>query len=335
MPQAQINLQPEIQAQAQTDSPQPYSLKKRLLAAAGILAITAVWGSSFVFVKNAISIITPLWFLALRFTLAGLLLMLWQARNLSQLGKKGLKASVLAGMPLAMGYGLQTIGLMHTAASNAAMLTGIYIIFIPLLQWLYIRRLGKGQILVSLLAFIGLCAFSLDGEARMQSGDIWVVFSAVSYAIHFLVLDKYAKIYPVNLLAAAQISVAALLLTLAALVLEPLPTAASFNPELLQTLVFTAVLATALAYMVQTAAQRVLPPATAAMLFTSESLFGAISGMLLLQESFSLRQLLGGLVMFACIVFSVLGEGVTDRFLRRLKGSGSYGRIASGEAPKE
>jgi len=312
-----------------------YSLKKKLLAATGILAVSAVWGSSFVFMKNAMVIITPLWLLAVRFVIAGALLALWQGRKLRQLGKKGLLAAVLVGFPLALGYALQNIGLTRTTASNAAILTGTYIVFVPLLQWLVTRRLGKTQIIIALVTFAGLCAFSLDAQARIKSGDIWVIASAVSYAAHFLVLDKYAKIYPSTLLATMQIGVAALLLSLAALALEPFPTAASFAPSVLVTLFYTSVFATAAAFIVQTAAQRVLPPATAAVLFISESLFGALSGVLLLDESFLPVQIVGGLVIFACMTVSVLGESFMDKFLHILKRSGNYRKAATKEEQPE
>jgi len=311
-----------------------YSLKKKLLAAAGILAVTAVWGSSFVFMKNALHIVTPLWFLAVRFVIAGTLLALWQGRKLRQLGRKGFLAAVLVGLPLALGYALQTIGLMRTTASNAAVLTGIYIVFVPLLQWLFTRRLGKAQIIIALITFAGLCAFSLDAQARIKTGDIWVVISAVSYAAHFLVLDKYSKIYPSTLLATMQIGVAALLLSLAALVLEPPPAAASFAP-VIPTLLYTSVFATAAAFIGQTAAQRILPPTTASVLFTAESLFGAVSGVLLLHENFLPIQILGGLVMFGCMIFSVLGEKLTGKFAHILKRLSSYGKIATAEERSE
>lgn len=296
-----------------------YSLKKKLLAAGAILAVTAIWGSSFVVMKTALDLISPLWFLAIRFLLAGTLLLLWQGRRVMALGKEGLHAALLVGIPLALGYALQTIGLMRTTASNTALLTGIYVVFVPLIAWIFTRKLNKYQLIVAFFTIGGLCLLTLNEQLQIRSGDIWVVVSAICFAVHFLVLDKYSKLYPSPLLTAMQISVAAVLLLISAVLLEPLPGAANFVPQVLATLVYTAIFATVLAFMAQTAAQRILPPATAAVLFTAESLFGAIFGVWLLGDSFIPRQIVGGAVMLLCMVVSVLNEEAIHKAVLLLK----------------
>lgn len=309
-----------------------YSLKKKLLAAVGILAVTAVWGSSFVFMKNSLAALTPLWFLAVRFSLAGFLLLLWQWRNILRLGKQALPVALAVGAPLALGFALQTIGLGQTSASNTAFLTGVYVVVIPLLQWLFTRRLSRANIVIALIAVAGMALFTLDAELQLNKGDIWVLASTISYALHFLALGKYSPQFPSGLLTALQISAAALLLLLAALLLEPLPTAANFTGQVVATLLFTAVCGTVAAFFVQTAAQRVLPPAPASVLFTSESLFGMLAGVLLLNESFIPRQMLGGAIMLLCMVLSVLGESFTDKLSHKLRSIGKRNKAAADEA---
>lgn len=279
---------------------------RQLIGAAGILAVAAVWGSSFVFMKNSLDYITPLWFLACRFLLAAVLMWLLMLRRGGKPSRKALRAGLMVGLPLAAGYYVQTLGLMRTTVGNSAFITGVYVVFVPLLGWFFTRRIRPSQVVLGFATLVALAVFALDGELRVSRGDLLVLSSTVMYALHFLVLDKYTLHYDSLTLATLQISFAALLTLSGALVVEPLPTAASFPPLVWGTLLYTAALATAAAFFIQTAAQRVLPPTTASVLFTSESLFGAVFGVMLLEESFLPRQLLGAAMMIGCMVASVL-----------------------------
>lgn len=208
--------------------------------------------------------------------------------------------------PLAFGYAAQTLGLHQTTASNSAFITGTYVVLIPLIAWLFTRKLQTRQLLIAIVACLGLAALSLDENLRVNTGDWLVLAGAFGYAVHFLVLDHYTKEYDSLLISGLQIFVCTLLLILTALLFEPLPTAANFPPSVIQALLFTAAFGSAMGFLVQTAVQKVLAPTQASILFTSESIFGALFGVLLLQEHFIPRQLLGGAVLVVCMVASVV-----------------------------
>lgn len=279
---------------------------KKALAIASILCITAIWGISFVMMKNSLDTLSPLWFLGCRFSLASLLMALVNWKKLRSVGRKELREGFYIGLPLACGYATQTMGLSLTTASNSAFITGTYVVFIPLIAWVFTRKLQRRQLIIAFLACLGLAALSLDQQLRVNVGDWLVLLSAFCYAVHFLVLDHYTKAYDSLLISGLQIFAAALLLLLAALIFEPLPTAANFSPDVLRSLVFTAAFSTCLGFLVQTAAQKVLAPAQASILFTSESVFGALSGVIFLQERFIPRQLLGAALLVGCMIASVV-----------------------------
>ena len=282
------------------------AMKKKVLTSIGVLGVTAIWGLSFPIMKNAMTEMTTLWLLAVRFTVASILLLAWQGRKLRGLGKKGLAVAFKLGGLLAMAYITQNVGLSYTTASNAAVITGFYVVLVPLLGWFATRKLHISQIIIAVIAFLALAVFSLDQELRIVGGDVWVLGGAVSYALHILMLDKYTKEYESMLLVAMQISAATVILIISALTLAPVPDFSGLSVNFWGAIAYTAILATMLGFGAQTAAQKVLPPATASVLFTAESLFGALFGVLLLNESFMLRQILGGLALILCMVAAVL-----------------------------
>ena len=286
---------------------------KKALATISILCTTAIWGVSFVIMKNSMEILTPLWFLSCRFGLACVLMALLNFPKLKGIRWKNMLEAFSIGLPLAFGYAMQTLGLTLTTASNSAFITGIYVVFIPLIGWLFTKKVKTRQLLIAILAFIGLAALSLDANLQINIGDLLVLAGAVGYAAHFLVLDHYTKLYDSLLISGLQIFTSMILLVIAALIFEPLPTAASFPPTVIHALLFTAALGTALGFLVQTVAQKVLEPTPASILFTSESLFAAFFGMLLLNERFIPRQVLGGVILIGCMIASVAEPKAASR----------------------
>lgn len=287
------------------DKPQ----SKMILAALTCLLVTAIWGLTFPLMKDALAVLTPLWFLAIRFLLAALLLLALSAKRLGQLSRGNIRQGLLVGLLLWAAYYSQTYGLTLTTAGNCAVITGLYVVLVPLLGWFFTRRLRAGQLGLALVAFLALAAFTLNAQLQMAYGDLLVLLCAVIYALHMIMLGRYSPGMDSMALAALQISVCAALNLLGALLLEPLPAlSAVFAPDILRTLLFTAVFATVFAYVAQTAVQKILPPATTALLLTSEALFGAIFGWLLLDEILLPRQIAAGALLLACMAAAVLAE---------------------------
>lgn len=275
------------------------------MAVVGLLVVTAIWGSGFVFMKNALEQLTPLYFLAIRFGLAAVLLAAFAFRQWRWIDRRFLRDTLLSGLLLALGYSLQTIGLERTSVTNSAFITGMQVVFVPLCSLIVQRRIASRALWTGLIAFIGLSIFSLDSRLQVASGDLWVLGGALGYACHFVVIDRQTERYPSLLFSTGQVFFAAVAILLFALVLEPRPTAASFSQEVWFALVYSALLSTALAYFIQTAAQKVLSASQTSLLAMAEAPFGAFFGWLLLDERFGLRQWVGAAILFACMFFSV------------------------------
>ena len=267
-----------------------------------MLTVTAIWGGGFVFTKNALAEIGPLTFLFYRFLLATAITASLAGRRLLLIDKDMLKKGLVTGAALAAGYATQTIGLQYTTVGNSAFITGFYVVLVPFAGWFFSRSVQKEQVALGFAALFGLALFSLNEQFRLNPGDIWTLACAAIYACHFVLLGRYTKGRDSLLLTMLQLFVSAILSGLAALLLEaPVPLAA-FGGEVWFALVYCAALGSALGFFIQTAAQKILSPTQASLIFTTEALFGAFFGWLLLGEKLLPRQFGGGAILIICMV---------------------------------
>jgi drug/metabolite transporter (DMT)-like permease len=184
-------------------------------AEAALIANTIIWGSTFVLVKQALRDVSPVLFLALRFTLAAAVLLVlfrgsWShPRN----PRWSLTGGALAGTFLFSGYAFQTIGLQFTTAPKSAFLTGLTSVMTPLLGAVVYRKKPRAvEVGGVLLATCGMALMTLPGATlAMNRGDLLTVCCAACYAAHILTLNRYSATASFELLATAQIGISALL----------------------------------------------------------------------------------------------------------------------------
>lgn len=168
------------------------SLPRRsgLLATAGLLATTAVWGSTFLVVKDAIASVPVLDFLGLRFAVACAAMLVVRPRALARLGRSGWRHGVLLGLVLAAGYAAQTFGL--ETASVSGFITGLFVVFTPLIGAVVLRRRVPSAVWVAVvLATVGLGLISLHGLA-IERGELLTVVGAFFFALHIVGLGEWS-----------------------------------------------------------------------------------------------------------------------------------------------
>lgn len=287
---------------------------RRLKADLALLAICAIWGSTFVVVKNALADASPLVFLVLRFTLASALLLL-VFRRTAALRQPGVgRAALVVGSLLCAGYIFQTVGLQYTTPAKSAFITSLSSVLVPVLIVLLFRRRPGAWALAGLaVAAVGSYFLTVPpGEFRVARGDLITFFCTVGFAGHIVAVGHYAPRFAYTTLAVAQV-LAALLCTAVALPLAGLSGLETpllvWSGRLLVALVVTAALATVLAFSVQTWAQQFTPPAHTALLFTTEPVFAALTSYLALGERLDGRGMLGaGLILAGVLLSELLGR---------------------------
>lgn len=248
------------------------------------LALVAlVWGTTFVVVKQAITQISPLYFLAARFSLATLCLLALFGPQFRRMNGpdlwRGLRGGFITGLFLWGGYVLQTFGLRYTSAGNSGFLTGLYIVLVPLIGAIAYRQAPSlkewGGLLLASFGMVLMTAPT--GELRhfsINRGDLLTIGCAVVFAFHLLLLGRYSKRERVEAVALGQIACAALLSLLSMTFEGP---HATWSTSVIGAIALTAVFATAIAFALQTWGQRHTTATRTALIFALEPVFSYVT----------------------------------------------------------
>jgi drug/metabolite transporter (DMT)-like permease len=278
-----------------------------------LVLITIIWGTTFAVIKDALDTISVPLLLAVRFTLAGLLLGWVRVR------RRALGPAMILGVLAFLGFATQTVGLSFTSASKAAFLTGLSVILTPMLSALWFRqRVMPRAYLAAGVALLGLALMS-SGDARtINVGDLWLVGTALSYAFFIVYLGHVAGKVPALSLAGAQHWPMAALAWIWAL--PEVGDLARVPPLTYAAIAYLALFATALVAVLQTYAQRVVPATLAALIFLLEPVFATIFAFFLLGERLGVLGWAGGALVVVAMLVSELP---------RRKGRASLGGVES------
>lgn len=283
-------------------------MRRSSLATAAILTITAIWGSTFFIIKDAVALMHPADYLAVRFTIAAVLASLLLLPRLRRLTPR----AWCAGLGLGVLYGAaqlaQTVGLQHTSASISGFITGTYVILTPVLLVLLTRtRLAPRTWLAAAVATAGLALLTVtpsQGTLTAGSGEALTLLGALIYAAHIIVLDRVTTEVDALALTAVQlIGVALTCLAAGAPGGYPVPAGADGRAAW-TAILYTALIAGIGTMLLQTWAQKHVSPTRTSLLMTFEPVFAAAFAMTLGGEAPALRVLVGGAVI---IIATLLG----------------------------
>ena len=284
-------------------------MSRRFRAEAALLFNTLVWGSTFVLVKHALLGVSPLLFLALRFSIAtaGLLAVLGRAAfsgvgRRSRLPHKDLAAGVLCGTFLFAGYLLQTLGLSLTSAPKSAFLTGLTSVMVPFLAALvYKVRPQVSEVVGVLMATAGLALMTLKASAGgVNPGDLLTLLCAAGFAAHIVTLGHFSERMCFEILSIAQVGAAAVWSIGLLRVIET--PRIEWRPDVVATLLITGLLATAMAFTVQAWAMQYTTSTRTAVIFMFEPVVAWATSFWLAGEGLSARAAAGA----ALILFGIL-----------------------------
>jgi len=280
-----------------------------------LVAVTAVWGVTFVQVKDAVAIYPLFAFLALRFAIASCTLAAPGASRVRSLGRPGIGAAALAGALLGAGYALQTAGLERTSVSSTGFITGMYVVLTPLLALVCFRtRIGASTWCGVLLATVGLALLAgVHGGSPL--GDLLVLAGAAVYSLQIVLMERYAPRYDALAFTLVEMLAAFAGLLVVAVLAGQLSVPHGWT--VWGALLVTGVFASALAFLAQTWAQRRATATQTALAFSLEPVWAAFFGITLAGDRLGVTGWLGCLVIMAGIV---IAEPATSDLLRRLVG---------------
>ena len=271
-----------------------------------LLSVAAIWGLAFVVMKDAIERQTVNNFLVSRFVVAVVVMILIRPQCLKLINKDLLSRGSLAGLFLGAGYILQTLGLARTGAAITGFITGLYIVFTPLLASLILKaRITKLTWICVGIATVGLALLSLQGWS-IGTGELLVLGSAFAFGAHIIALGKWSGGRDAYALTVVQLSVCGLMAGVASIFeggyqLPP-------DGGVWATVIFTAVFATAVAFVVQTWSQAHMGTTKVAVILTMEVVFAAFFAIIFGGETLTLQKALGGILVLVAMFVIVIKE---------------------------
>jgi drug/metabolite transporter (DMT)-like permease len=275
------------------------------LAPWALLAVSASWGAAFVIMKPAIERQSVNSFLATRFVVAVVAMILLRPSVLQKINKEIILKGSLAGLFLGTGYIFQTLGLARTGAAITGFVTGLYVVLTPLIAALFLKeRITRFTWLCVILATVGLALLSLRGWS-IGVGEALVFVSAIAFAAHIVTLSKWSFGLDAYALTIVQLSICALLTGAISLGqgYETPPDSGVWG-----VVIFTAVIATAVAFIVQTWSQAHMNSTKVAVILTMEVVFAALFAVAFGGESLTLQISLGGAMVLLAMYLIVMKE---------------------------
>jgi drug/metabolite transporter (DMT)-like permease len=268
-------------------------------AVLALIFVAIVWGAGFVLMKDALDDQPVFDFLATRFTLATLVMIAIRPQVLTSINRQTLFRGSVLGVMLGLAYITQTIGLDLTTAAITGFLTGLYVVFTPLLFWFVFKKKVENKVIVgATLALTALLFISFNGIS-FDPGQVWLIACALLFAGHIIGLSFWSNAKDIYPLTVVQLGAGAVVCWLGAVPdgYQPPPNAFVWG-----TIVFTAVFATAMAFLIQTWAQSIMDPSRVAIILTGEIVFAAAIAVAVGQEVLSARTIIGGVLIVVAML---------------------------------
>jgi drug/metabolite transporter (DMT)-like permease len=279
-------------------------MKIKVFLYLGLLATTAVWGGAFLVMKDSLVRQDVYSFLASRFILAAAFMFIYKPSSLSGLNRQFINRAILIGLLLCSGFIFQTFGLTQTTVSNTGFITGLYLVFTPLISWLLLKReIFKIQWLAVLVATIGLYFISYNGIS-VGIGEILVLISALLFAGQIVALGEWSDGKNTYALTLIQILVSAVIFFVLSLIngfqLPP-------DNAVWAAVLYTAFFATFVGFLIQTKAQSVMSATVAGVLLAMETPFALFFGLYFDNDPITWRIISGGslvIIAMALVIWS-------------------------------
>ena len=285
----------------------------RLKADLTLLFVSIVWGSAFVAQRVAGQLGSVYLFNGARYFLAALVVLPFVGRigNLTKLPRAQFKWMFIAGFLLFVGSAFQQLGVVYTTAGNAGFITALYVVLVPIVLFIGWReRLHWLSVAAVAMAVAGAFLLSTGGRFEVRAGDALELIGALFWALHVVVLGKFASKFESMTFSVGQLAICGLLNLGVGAFTESVPT---FNGSLVAAILYTALFSLGLCYTLQIWAQRHTPPADAALILGLESVFAVLAGWWLLNETLLPIQIFGCVLIFIAVLLSQFKEWTSGK----------------------
>lgn len=292
-------------------------MNRKLFYLGMLLVVTFFWGVTFPVIKISLEYMNPVVFLILRFSISSLVMLPLIARSRSLRQRNDIIRGFSAGFLLFLGYFLQTAGLQYTSSSQSGIITGIYVVLLPLVSYVYLRKFpARVEVVASFLAFGGLIIMSAGSIANPSYflGDMLTIISAVAYTFQIAYVSKYSAGLDTGVFTFYQLLSVALF---SSLFLPFYLSGVSVNGFVIFTLFFTAILAGVLAIFITNRSLAYVEPTAAGVIFVGEPVFAAMASVIIIGTPLGIYTLIGGSIMVLAMFITSFGGYLRDLSRRK------------------
>ena len=285
---------------------------KKWLAIGGLILVTVIWGGGFVASDMALESMKPFQIMMVRFLLASVLMGVisrGQRKSEEKLKDRAgaIKAGVLMGVMLFMGFAFQIIGLQYTTPSKNAFLTALNVVIVPFIAFVILKKkIGAKGIIGAVMSVLGVALLSLNGDFTVSLGDGLTLFCAVGFAFQIFFTSEFVKKYPASVLNTVQMFTAFVLSAISLMIFGENDFHVTTQGWL--SVLYLGVVSTTICYLLQTACQKYIDETKAAIILSMESVFGTIFSILILHEVVTVRMVIGCAVILAAVIISNMSE---------------------------
>lgn len=262
------------------------------------------WGISYPVTKLAVGNLSPNTFLLYRFLLATVVLCFVFSKSIKETNKEAILMGVKLAIPLLVGIHLQTLGLKYSSASQCSLIASTCVVIVPVMKVAFFRKKVALKIwIAALMALVGTAVISLKGDFKVSIGDLYTTAGSLGFAVYLINVEQYTtkrNIIPTIVPMFATC-------TMITLVISLLDTSANWQPEsnvFWLGIIYCALFSTAFMYSVSNIAQRYISAEKVAIIYLFEPVFAAFFAYLILDESLSIRLLIGGALIFGATIIS-------------------------------
>lgn len=289
---------------------------KKWLAIGGLILVTVIWGGGFVASDMALESMKPFQIMMVRFLLASVLMGVisrGQRKSEEKLKDRAgaIKAGVLMGVTLFMGFAFQIIGLQYTTPSKNAFLTALNVVIVPFIAFVILKKkIGAKGIIGAVMSVLGVALLSLNGDFTVSLGDGLTLLCAVGFAFQIFFTSEFVKKYPASVLNMVQMFTAFVLSASSLMIFGENDFHVTTQGWL--SVLYLGVVSTTICYLLQTACQKYIDETKAAIILSMESVFGTIFSIMILHEVVTIRMIIGCAVILAAVIISNMSETLEE-----------------------
>lgn len=275
-----------------------YTPKQVLMADMALVLVSFIWGAGIPMSAILARNITPLWAIALRMLLAAMFLLVIYRKKIITSTKRDWQISSIQTLILVGTFIFMTFGLTYSTASKQAFIGGIGVLMVPFFVWILYKKRPRAWIFLgTFITTIGIMVMGFTPGMEFNFGDLLSFFMAIFYAFQVLGAGYCARRVDPERLVALHIMMLGVILTIIALIFEPIPDIRTFSPLIWGTLLCVSLMNTIFCFVIQFKAQKITSETHAAVIYSLEGLFGYIVAVLIGQDPFIMRGAVGGLII--------------------------------------